>query len=197
MAGSTMTFSRPAAVVSSAAPVDPGWDEAFLRVEGYLRAHHLESRVLLNRIVTEIIQDARTLAQGSPSEEPVKLAMQATHARIGAWFARAGMDLDWTNERMRARGRLAMVLADLPGRWSNLFLSADPLPEEFAAAMRSFALFPSPRLQLSSMPPAPLEFAYNDGSPSPPNRNVRLLLRAFGSWLLIAGFFGIAWAASH
>ena len=60
-------------------------------------------------------------------------------------------------------------------------------------------LFGANPLQLSPMPAAPLEFAFADEgeSPYPPTRNLWLLVRAAGSWLLIAGFFGIAWAASH
>lgn len=42
----------------------PAWDEAFLRVEGYLRAYGLESHVLLNQITAEIIQEARRRIEG-------------------------------------------------------------------------------------------------------------------------------------
>src|ERR1700712_5750223 len=88
---------------STPAPAGPAWDEAFLRVESYLRAHHLESRVLLNQITTDIIQEAHQRALAHPEEEPVVAAMHTTHARIGAWFARAGNAADWSDERVRAR----------------------------------------------------------------------------------------------
>ena len=177
---------------------DSAWDEAFLRVEGYLRAHRLESRVLLNRIATEIIQDARFAALVHPQEEPVKLAMEALHLRIGRWFARIGAEFDWTDERQRARGRLALVVSDLTGRWANYFLGPEPLPPELVAAMATFELHPGLELNLSTMPPAPLEFGFDDnGTPYPPTRNFWRVLRTTGSWLMIVGFFGIAWAASH
>ncbi len=184
--------------VAAATPSGPGWDEAFLRVESYLRAHHLESRVLLNHLATDIITQARERARENPDLAPVTLAMGVTHERIGAWFARAGRDGDWSNERVRAADRLALVLADLPGRWANSFLSTERVPHELAVALGSATLEPGPELRFSNMPPAPLEFGFNnDGHPHPPNRGGRFLMRAGGSWLTIVGVLGVVWAASH
>jgi len=42
----------PAPLPAALAPdSDTAWDEAFLRVESYLLAHQIESRLLLNRLV--------------------------------------------------------------------------------------------------------------------------------------------------
>ena len=186
------------AAVPASVPAGPDWDEAFLRVESYLRAHHLESRVLLNHLATEIIAQARERARENPDLAPVTLAMGVTHERIGAWFARAGRDGDWANERVRAGDRLALVLADLPGRWSKNFLSHEPVPRELAEALASATLEPGPELRFSNMPPAPLEFGFNDdGQLKPPHRGGRFLLRAGGSWLAVVGLLGVVWAASH
>ena len=114
---------------------DPAWDEAFLRVEGYLRAYGLESAVLLNQIAAEIIHDARAEIVVYSPEEPLKMAMECVQLRIGAWFERSGADIDWGNERMRAVGRLALVSADGPGRWTKHFLSPEPVPAGLAAAV--------------------------------------------------------------
>ena len=182
----------------AAAPAGPDWDEAFLRVESYLRAHHLESRVLLNHLATEIIAQARERARENPDLAPVTLALGVTPERIGAWFARAGRDGDWSNERVRAADRLALVLTDLPGRWANSFLSTERVPRELAVALASATLEPGPELRFSNMPPAPLEFGFNDdGQSHPPNRGGRFLMRAGGSWLAIVGVLGVVWAASH
>jgi hypothetical protein len=179
-------------------PPDPAWDEAFLRVESYLRAHHLESRVLLNQLVTEIVAEARTRVSAHPAESPVTRAMQVTHARIGAWFARAVRESDWANERDRAQGRLALVSANLHGRWSNYFLLAESVPPELASAMASFQFQPGPELRFSNMPTAPLEFGF-EGSDDPhaSRREVWPLVRAASTSLLVAGLIGAAWAASH
>jgi hypothetical protein len=180
-------------------PADPAWDEAFLRVQSYLQAHGLESPVLLNQITSGIIRQARAQAGAAgQGAAPVTLAMAVTQVWIGEWFARAGQNLDWTNERMRAQGRLALIFADLPGRWANHFLSQEPPPAELVAAMASSQLLPGPELRLSNMPPAPLEFGFSEsGDPLLVRAKMWLPLRAMVSWLIIVGIFGVAWAAGH
>ncbi|HEY1793958.1 MAG TPA: hypothetical protein VGG34_13665 [Opitutaceae bacterium] len=182
----------------SPSTADPAWDEAFLRTESYLRAYGLESAVLLNELTAAIIQEARQRAQETPGAEPVALALEAAHARIGAWFARSGGHCDWANDGSRLQGRLALIVADLPGRWSNAFLSPDPLPAALAEAMSSFQILPSPELRLANMAPEPLEFALLEPLDRRlPGRRFWKPARAAVTWLLIFGFFGIAWAKSH
>lgn len=179
-------------------PAGPDWDEAFLRVESYLRAHQLESRVLLNRLATAIIAEARERARGNPAAAPVALAMGVTHERIGAWFARAGREGDQASERVRAADRLALVLADLPGRWPNCFLAGEAVPHEAAEALASATREPGPELRFSNMPPATLEFGFDAaGQPDPSNRGGRFLARAAGPWLAVILLLGVVWAASH
>ncbi|HEY4247423.1 MAG TPA: hypothetical protein VGM64_11235 [Lacunisphaera sp.] len=181
-----------------AMPAGPVWDEAFLRVESYLRAHHLESRVLLNRITTEIIRDAWQHSLANPGEEPVAIAMRCTHARIGAWFSRAGNHGDWSDERVRARGRLALVLKDLPGNSTSCFLSNDPIPAELPAILASGILLPGPELHLSNMSAAPLEFGFDEPSdPSTTKKSGWSTVREAAGWIALVGIYGAAWAASH
>lgn len=179
-------------------PTERSWEEAFSRVESYLRAHHLESRVLLNHLAIEIIQAAREQALATPDLVPVVAAMQVTHARIGSWFARTGNAGDWSDERVRAQGRLALVLADVPGRWAGWFLSGNPVPPELASALAAGKLHPAPELRFSNMPSAPLEFGFEPPADSkPPGTGGWQALRAAAGWLLIVGIFGVAWSASH
>lgn len=177
---------------------DPAWDEAFLRVESYLRAYGLESRVLLNQITSAIIAQAQAAARGEPDETPVGLAMEVTQRRIGEWLSQSGPQIDWTNERNRAQGRLALIMADLPGRWPNHFLSADPLPADLAGAILSSQILPAPGMRVSNMAPEPLEFGLLEpGDPRLQSKRIWIPMRAVVPWLLIFGFFGVAWASSH
>jgi hypothetical protein len=181
-----------------AVPAGAAWDEAFLRVESYLRAHHLESRVRLNQITTEIIHEAHQQSLANPDAEPVAVAMRCTHARIGAWFSHAGHNGDWSDERVRARGRLALVLKELPGRAANCFLSNDPGPSELPAVIASAVLRPGPELHLSNMPPAPLEFGFDEPSdPSTAKKSGWASVREAAGWIALVGIYGAAWAASH
>ncbi|MEO6993281.1 MAG: hypothetical protein ABI273_06610 [Lacunisphaera sp.] len=181
-----------------ATPAGPAWDEAFLRVESYLRAHHLESRVRLNQITTEIIRDAFQQSRTNPGEAPVAVAMRCTQARIGAWFSRAGYKGDWSDERVRARGRLALVLKDLPGNTTSHFLSNDPVPPELPGLLAAGVLLPGPELQLINMPPAPLEFGFDAPSnPSTAQKSGWSSVREAAGWIALVGIYGAAWAASH
>jgi hypothetical protein len=177
---------------------DRAWDEAFLRVEGYLRAYGLESHVLLNQITAAIIQEARTKVLAGSADNPVAVAMEVTHSRIGAWFAQSGQRIDWTDERIRAQGRLALIMADLPGRWPDQFLNSAPFPSDLAAAIASVQILPAPEIEVSNMAPEPLEFGILEpGDPRLKTRRVWVPIRAVVPWLLIFGFFGVAWASSH
>jgi len=176
----------------------PAWDEAFLRVESYFRAHNLQSRVLLNQLTTGIIEEAHERAGANGGEEPVVAAMRVTHERMAAWFGRVGHAGDWSDERVRANGRLALVLADVPGRWANHLFSAAPVPAELATALTTGVLRPGPELHFSKMSVAPLEFSFDEpvDLDSPP-KNAWAGFRAASAWLAILWLYGAAWAAAH
>ncbi len=177
-------------------PADPAWDEAFLRVESYLRSYGIESPVLLNRITSEIIAVARASLPENGAEEPVAVALQVTHARIGEWFAKAGHRLDWADDRDRAQGRLAMIATGMPGRWADYFLSDQPVPVDLGSALATFHVLPGPELRLSNMAPEPLEFGFDLVDERLPGRKW-VPVRALVTWSLICASLGVTWAASH
>ena len=58
---------------------------------------------------------------------------------------------------LSTRGRLALLLADMPGKWQEQFLRPGPWPEEFVTAMRETFFRAGPDFQLSKMTPRPLD----------------------------------------
>lgn len=180
-------------------PVDAKWDEAFLRVESYLRAHRLESRILISRLTTEIVRSARTAAEARPGVAPVELAMEAADRRMSAWFLRVLGEESLDEPRLGARGRLALVLADVPGRWPQYFLSDDPPPEDMVAAMRSAYLDAGPELRFSNMVPRPIDLGPIASAAGETWSTLRRwpLLRAGLGWVLIIGTLVGVWAATH
>jgi hypothetical protein len=58
---------------------------------------------------------------------------------------------------LSTRGRLALLLADKPGRWQEQFLRPGPWPKEFISAMRETYLRAGPDFQLSKMTPRPFD----------------------------------------
>jgi hypothetical protein len=179
-------------------PPTAEWDEAFLRVESYLRAHRIESRVLLNRLTAEIIEAARTLAAEHPQEPPVTLAMQIAHAKIGEWLVHVLGTGDWADERFRARGRLALLLAEIPERHPEQFLAHRTLPAETKARLGAAALEAGPELRLTRMPRTELEFPLAEIVEEKWVTFSRsTFTRAATSWILIVSFLGMAWFATR
>jgi hypothetical protein len=175
-------------------PVNAAWDEAFLRVESYLRAHHIESRVLLNRLTTDILGAARLLATEHPHEAPVTLAIQVAQARIGEWLVQAMGEGDWADERFRARGRLAVLMAEIPRRCPERFLSNEELPPATRTALVGAKLQPGPEVRLASMPSSPLEFPLAEAVDEKWTTFSRsAFFSATMSWLAIAGIAGVVW----
>lgn len=186
----TNATQRDAALVSG----DPAWDEAFLRVESYLRAHHLESRLQLNALTTRIVNEARALAAERPLENPVELAMHVLHLRLGAWFVRAFNEGDWADERFRARGRLALAMTSMGTRWPQHFLADDGVPGAITSTLKESTLQPGPEVRFSNMPPAPLEFPFGDDEkPAWQTFSRWPFLRGLATWLAIIALLAFAW----
>lgn len=175
------------------------WDEAFRRVESYLRAHGIESRVQLNALATDIIATAQH-ASAQDGAEPVTLAMRETEQRIGTWFEHTLRPdgLTVSDERFQARGRLALILADVPGRWPQHFLSKNPPPDEVVQAMNGATVQAGPEVRFTNMGAQPLETLPPPnigGGPSTFGRTA--FMRAAVTWMVIIGLLGVTWAASH
>lgn len=184
-------------------PVQPGpvpaeWDEAFLRVESYLRAHQVESRMLLTRLTGDIIADAQALAAQMPHEAPVTIAMRLAHARIGEWMQRAMGEGSWDDERFRARGRLALLMAELPERCPQEFLGSEPLPPDVRSKIASAQLVAGPEMRPLTMPPAMLEFPLVEIAEAKWVTFSRsAFVRSAASWVLFVTIVGAAWYASR
>ena len=179
-------------------PVGAEWDEAFLRVESYLRAHQIESRVQLTQLTAQIVAAARALAAEHPGEPPVTLAMQVAHARIGAWLVQALGEGDWTDERFRVRARLAILLAEIPRHCPQAFLAPEALPEERRLRLAAARLLPGPDVRLSRMPLTRLEFPLAEAVEAKWVTFSRsAFVRGTASWLVLAGLLSAAWFATR
>lgn len=180
-------------------PIDRAWDDAFLRVESYLRSHRLESRILISRLTTEIVRAAQAEAVGRPDPVPVQIAMEVADRRMSAWFMRVLGETESDEPRLGARGRLALVLADVPGRWPQYFLSDDTPPDDMVAAMRSAYVEAGPQLRFSNMVPRPIDLGPIASAAGGTWSTLRRwpLLRAGLGWLVIIGVLAGIWAATH
>jgi hypothetical protein len=177
--------------------MDP-WDEAFLRVESYLHAHQIESRLELNRLATEVIAEARILFQSRPDEHPVTLAIEVVHRRMAEWFRRIyEIEGGARDEHQRARGRLGLLSAAGSVEWTPHFLDAEPVPAPLVSKIRETALQPGPEVRMSKMPPAELEFAFGDADDKTPILTRWGAYPAVATCVLIVSAMAVAWTATH
>ena len=186
------------AVIRPVATLAERWDDAFLRVESYLHAHGIRSPMIVNRIATQTVDEARQAAVADPAAEPVALAMAKLQQAMAHWYRTVLGEQDLPEEVLRAKGRLALVMNRSEPGWTQQFLATDSVHPELAMALREARLQPGPEVQLTNMPPAPLEFMINpDERSTAPGLRGHGLVQAAALWVFILGALGAAWAASH
>jgi hypothetical protein len=134
------------------------WNEAYTKVERYLTALRLRNKFLLGQYVYRILDRATRRAATEPGVAPTELAMEEAVKAINDWVGEVlGADVADTPHRIATQGRLAMLLADVPGKWQTLFLTPGPWPEDFVKAMRDSYLRAGPDFQISAMQPRPID----------------------------------------
>lgn len=132
------------------------WEEAYAAVESYLQALRIRNRLLIAEKVQKILSRARERVERERGLSPRRAAMEETLGEIAQWTQSVlGEPLE--KGRMAARGRLALWLADMPGRWQGVFLVPPPWPEGFVQAMRSSYFVAGPGLAELKMVAHPLE----------------------------------------
>jgi len=131
------------------------WNEAFVTVESYLCALGLRNRLLRSRVIHQILERAEGRVAGDGTLHPSSVAMEETIRLVAEWFS-VSTGVHLPENRLAARGRLALLLADLPGRHQSYFLSRPPLPEGVADALRNSYLNEGPGLDRRAMTPRPI-----------------------------------------
>jgi hypothetical protein len=134
------------------------WNGAYARVEAYFQALGLRNKLLLGQLVSRVLDRAIERAPVELQRGPMELAAEEMDRAVTEWYA-AVLDVPSTETDpvLSTRGRLALLLADMPGRWQDQFLEPAPWPEEFVQAMRENYLRAGPDFQLSHMAPRPID----------------------------------------
>jgi hypothetical protein len=134
------------------------WNAAYQRVESYFHALRIRNKVLLGQLVQRVLERAMARAATETARPPIELAAEEMDNVVTEWFAEVLERIPTGVEQLLStRGRLALLLADMPGRWQDQFLRPGPWPEEFVTAMRETYLRAGPDFQLSQMAPRPLD----------------------------------------
>lgn len=134
------------------------WNAAYLKVESYFLALRIRNRVLLGELVQKVLDRAMKRAPGEMPRSATELAAEEMDLVLTEWFAAVLERIPTGVEHvLNTRGRLALLLADMPGKWQNQFLHPGPWPKEFVEAMQDAYLRAGPDFQLSQMTPRPLD----------------------------------------
>jgi hypothetical protein len=155
-------------VTASALPLSPvlefepktgrieDWNEAYNRVEDYLRAHRIRNKLHQHRLILHILHQAAERHEKDPQHPPTTLAMEETARWMTEWFQTIFQNPDIPKNRVLSQGRLSLLITDSPTRWPFLFLDAE-MPETFVQSMRETNIKAGPDLQVSSMVPRPID----------------------------------------
>ncbi|HEX5400573.1 MAG TPA: hypothetical protein VFY06_16120 [Verrucomicrobiae bacterium] len=134
------------------------WNAAYLKVENYFYALRVRNRALLGQLVLRVLDRAMRRAPAEPERSATQLAVEEMDRLVTEWFAEVLQSPPTKDgQTLSTRGRLALLLADMPGKWQEQFLRPGPWPEEFTTAMREAFLRAGPDFQLSKMTPRPLD----------------------------------------
>jgi hypothetical protein len=134
------------------------WNASYGKVESYFNALRVRNKVLLGRIVIHVLQRAMQRAPHEPQRSATELAAEEMDRVVTEWFGQVLQEPPTgTDQMLSTRGRLALLLADMPGKWQDQFLRPGPWPEEFVSGMREAYLRAGPDFQLSKMAPRPLD----------------------------------------
>jgi hypothetical protein len=134
------------------------WNAAYVKVENYFHALRVRNKALLGQLVLRVLERAMRRAPAEPGRSATELAAEEMDRLVIEWFAAVLQESPANADQMlTTRGRLALLLADMPGRWQEQFLRPGPWPQEFVSAMRETYFRAGPDFQLSKMAPRSLD----------------------------------------
>jgi len=133
------------------------WNDAYVRVEDYLRAHRIHNRLHQSRLILRILERAARRHAVNPDLSPTTLAAEEAERMMDAWFSEVLDEQDLAPDRVTIAGRVALLLTDGPQKNPYAFLSEEQVPADFVQAMRRSSIEAGPDLAVSSMVPRPID----------------------------------------
>jgi hypothetical protein len=134
------------------------WNGAYAKVENYFHALRIRNKPLLGQLVLRVLERAQQRAPAEPERSATQLAAEEMDRIVTGWFSEVLQSPPTkADNTLSTRGRLALLMADMPGKWQEQFLRPGPWPEEFTSAMREAFLRAGPDFQISKMTPRPLD----------------------------------------
>jgi hypothetical protein len=129
------------------------WNAAYYRLEDYLRAHSVLSKIHQSQIILRLLQRAAQRHKLDPMQDPVRLAIEEACTEVDCWFRRIYPNEDLPSTRLSQVGRVSLYILDAAERWPETFLADGELPADFLQAMRETLVQSGPDLRVSTMVP--------------------------------------------
>lgn len=163
-----------------------GWNQAYEKVENYLRACRLNSRLQRARLIHRILERVENRGPLPEGETISAAAIRETQALMESWFCRLLHQPPEGAGHSLVDGRVALLLCDGPERWPFAFLSPHDPPPELAQEMRANMLVAGPNLQISNMVPREIDYGWfpEIAGDTLEHLSRRPVLKAFIVWLL-------------
>jgi len=170
------------------------WNEAYEKVENYLRACRVGSYLQRARLAALILKRVydRAQAEGVADRGLSELAITEVRERIAEWIGHYLPPRADGRSIGLGEGMLAIYLCDGPTRWPYAFLDSERMPPEFADALRSRVVRSGPDLSISSMVPREMDLGLMPelvGSAMEAFESVPVL-KTLLAWLLFLGLLG-------
>jgi hypothetical protein len=133
------------------------WNEAYARLADYYRSLQIHSRLHRTYLILATLKRAAKTHANHPGTTPTYVAMHEARRMQRTWMREIIGDLNISEGRMDANGRLAFQLCDGPRRWPHYFLTNDNLPQDMINGMRVRIEQSGPDLAVSSMVPRSID----------------------------------------
>jgi hypothetical protein len=138
-------------------PEGDAWDDAYNKVEHYLISLQLKNRRVISRLVYFILEKAVEKSKYNSHFNPTSIAMEEAYNLTTNWCEKV-LGVKFDQKSIPIRGRVAMLLANLPEKWPQYFLNDGPWPKELIDSMKETYVKAGPDLQISRMKHRALEF---------------------------------------
>lgn len=139
-------------------PETESYDDAYTKVERYLISLRIENRRILSKLVYEILEKTSKIHQADSTKDITTLAMEETHRLTSEWCEKVLGLKSNPGRGIPLKGRVAMLLSNMPSKWAKYFLSDEELPKELVSAMKETYLSAGPEFQQARMTHRALDF---------------------------------------
>jgi hypothetical protein len=133
------------------------WNEAHERLRQYLETFALGDQVRLERLVLQLLDEARELHRADAAQSPTTITLRHAQAQLARWLAGTLTGEASPSPQALTTGTIAWLLSRLAQTRPDVFLS-DTLPMEAREALRRTLLVTGPDLTISSMTPRHLDY---------------------------------------